>query len=129
MKNFNPGDVVVRIEGSWCQSKKGDEDVVCHLDEEGLRLVGHSGVKFDPECYDLVDEKLPEPPDSSRFECAMFPGRDYVVLDAKGSAPDIGLIASQRGSVSVIVLSVETALVMASDLMRMALKKKRESEE
>lgn len=127
MPKFNKGDKVVRTNGSAFGCKEGDIVTVVSCNDRQLSLEEHIHFTYDPDYFELlVEETLPEVPDSTRYECDMYPGRDFIRLMKKRDS--VVIKAEEEHEFSSVVLSVETALAMASDLRRMAMKIKREQE-
>lgn len=69
---------------------------------------------------------MPEVPTDSRYECDIRPGRDSIHLDAETNESTIRVFIEQAGETAIVALTPETALDLSADLMRMALKMKRE---
>lgn len=128
MPKFNKGDKVVRTNGSAFGCKERDIVTVVSCNDRQLSLEEHLDFTYDPDYFELLveEETLPEVPDSTRYECDMYPGRDFICLMKKRDS--VVIKAEEEDEFSSVVLSVETALAMASDLRRMAMKIKREQE-
>lgn len=64
--NFEVGDIVRRIKGSWAGVKQGDIDTVAAVARRSIELVGHDE-RFAPEHFELVTEMLPVPTPTTGF--------------------------------------------------------------
>lgn len=74
------------------------------------------------------DDEIPPVPTNVRYECSYHPGEDFLQLENSRDFSMIVIRVRESNCVSNIVLSPETALDLAADLTRMALKLKREQE-
>lgn len=122
MTDFKSGDKVF-----WYKDGEKQPRIVSHVIGDEIWFTNGFFV-FKESVHLEKDDELPPVPTDVRYECFSCPGEDYLNIENSYNFPNIILHISQLKHHLSIELSPETALDLAADLTRMALKLKREQE-